>query len=91
MFSGISLAACRRTTSGTSSLPIPCPVKSTAIVTRERDPSASGSTLTETIALIGPSMPRSAHRRGGSHSVILVFTVRSRPPIDRTVVHVEPT
>lgn len=91
MFSGISLAAWRRTMCGTSSFPIPWPAKSSSIVSRDRDLSASGSTVTATMALLGPSMPRSAHRCGGSYSVISVVTSRSRPPILRMVVHLEPT
>jgi len=91
MFSGISRAACRRTRSGTKSRPIPWPVKSRLMVTRDCEPSARGSTRTSTIALIGPSTPRSAHRRGGSYSVIVVCTSRSVPPMVRIVVHFDPT
>jgi len=91
MFRGISLAAFRRTTRGTKILPIPCPAKSSSIVSRDRAPSASGSTVTTTIARIGPSTPWSAHRRGGSYSVISVVTSRSRPPMLRVVVHLDPT
>ena len=51
----------------------------------------SGSTATEILARIEPSIPRSAHRRGGSYSVISVTTTRSRPRrFFRTVVQWEP-
>jgi hypothetical protein len=91
MLSGISFAACLRTTSGTRSFPIPWPVKSRTIVTRDPESPERASTDTFTIARIGPSIPRSAQRRGGSYSVISVVTSRSRPPMFRTVVHREPT
>jgi hypothetical protein len=91
MLSGISFAACLRTTSGTRSFPIPWPVKSRTIVTRDPESPGRASTDTFTIARIGPSTPRSAQRLGGSYSVIAVVTSRSRPPIFRTVVHRDPT
>jgi hypothetical protein len=56
-FRGISLRACRRTRSGISSLPIPCPWKASEIVTRERSPFSSGSIVPLTTGLIGPSTP----------------------------------
>ena len=91
ILSGISFEACLRTTSGTRSFPIPWPVKSRTIVTRDPEAPERASTDTFTMARIGPSTPRSAQRRGGSYSVISVVTSRSRPPIFRTVVHREPT
>src|SRR3954468_12030721 len=87
---GISLRASRRTTSGTSSLPMPWPVKSTAIATRDRS-APSGSTVTSTAARIGPSRPRTAHARGGSSRTSSEVLGRSAPPIRRTVTHRAPT
>jgi hypothetical protein len=63
-FTGISLRGWRRTTSGTSSLPIPRPSKSSSIATRERAFPSTGSTVTLTIARIGPAIPRTAQLLG---------------------------
>src|SRR3984957_12701958 len=51
MLSGISLRVSRRTISGTRILPMPRPVKSTLMVSRERE-SVTGSTRTSTDVLI---------------------------------------
>jgi hypothetical protein len=50
-------------------LPIPCTSKSSAIVTRDHVLFSRGSTVTFTIALIGPSSPCMAQRVGGAISV----------------------
>ena len=42
---------------GTSSLPMPCPSNSSSILTRDCTPPSRGSTVTFTIARIGPSLP----------------------------------
>jgi hypothetical protein len=91
IFSGISFAACLRSTSGARRFPIRWPVKSRSIVTRDPESPERASTDTFTIARIGPSTPRSGQRRGGSYSLISVVTSRTRPPIFRTVKHREPT
>ena len=46
---------------------MPWPVKSTLMVSREREP-VTGSTRTSTAARIGPSVPRTPQARGGSIS-----------------------
>src|SRR6266536_839162 len=91
MFLGISACACRRTTSGTSSLPIPCPSKSSSNVTRERSPSASGSTVPLTFPRTGPSIPRRLQLFGGSSSVTSLVIVRSVRPTRRVTTTREPT
>ena len=86
---GSSFCACRRTTSGTSSLPIPCPSNSSSIVTRDRALSSRGSTLPFAIPLIGPSTPRTAQLLGGL-TVTSEVIVRSPRPIRRVRVTLEP-
>src|SRR5215208_1003299 len=78
-------------TSGTSSLPIPSPSKSSSIVTRDRTPSLRGSTVYLTDSLIGPPAPRAVQLLGGSISVSSEVVVRTAPPISRVVVYLEPT
>jgi hypothetical protein len=91
VFIGISFRAPRRTKSGTSSLPIPWPSKSSAIVTRDRVLPLRGSTVTCTIALIGPSIPRMAQLLGGLIAVISGVIFRSAKPMRRVVMHFAPT
>jgi Sulfite exporter TauE/SafE len=79
---GISFSAWRRTMSGTSSLPMPRPWKLTAIVSRELV-SLRGSTVTSTVARMGPSMPRTPQVPGGSMWVISDVTTRLAPPMRR--------
>src|SRR5579859_878708 len=90
MLSGISLRASRRTTSGTRILPMPWPVKSTLMVSREREP-VIGSTRTSTAARIGPSVPRTLQVRGGSMSTSSAVDGRLAPPMRRVVTHFAPT
>src|ERR1700730_1481466 len=90
MFSGISLRASRRTMRGTRILPIPCPVKSTLMVSRERE-SVTGSTRTSPVARIGPSVPRTPQVLGGSMRVSSEVTGRLAPPMRRVVTHFVPT
>jgi hypothetical protein len=63
---GIALAASRRTTSGTRTVPMPCPSKSTAIVTRERV-SPSGGTVTSTRGTDRPVDAADCPARGRLH------------------------
>jgi hypothetical protein len=72
-------------------LPIPCPSKSSAIVTRERSRSPSGSTVPLTIPLTGPSIPRAAQLLGGLSSVSSVVIGTSRRPIRRVITSLDPT
>jgi hypothetical protein len=88
----------RRTTSGTSSLPIPRPSKSSSMVTRDPAFSPRGSTvyfmvsLTVMVSLTGPPAPRAAQLLGGLGSVIFeVVPVRTIPAIRRVVVYLVPT
>src|SRR5437764_6197520 len=90
MLSGISLRASRRTMSGTRILPMPWPVKSTLMVSRERE-SVTGSTRTSTAARIGPSVPRTPQARGGSICTSSEVEGRLAPPIRRVVTHLAPT
>ena len=90
MFSGISLRASRRTMSGTRILPMPWPVKSTLMVSLDRE-SVTGSTRTSTVARIGPSVPRTPQVRGGSMCESSEMTWRLAPPMRRVVTHFVPT
>src|SRR6266536_5901507 len=76
---------------GTSSAPAPCPVKSRAMVSRDRAPLSRGSTVTSAFARIGPSTPRAAQCHGMSIFVISWVVVRSPRPIRRVVVNLVPT
>jgi hypothetical protein len=76
--------------SGTSSLPLPCPSKPTAMVSRELV-SVRGSTVTSTLARMGPSMPRTPHVLGASMWVSSEVTTRLAPPMRRVVRHFAPT
>src|SRR6266511_5589024 len=80
-FRGSCLCACRRTTSGTSSLPIPRPSNSRAIVTRDRSPSPSGSIVPMAIAITGPPTARTAHLLGG------LVNMERPAPLSRFVDH----
>jgi len=90
MFSGISLRASRRTMSGISSLPMPYPVKSTLMVSRDRE-SVTGSTWTSTTARIGPSVPRTPQVSGGLNRTSSEVDGRSAPPMRRVMTHFAPT
>src|ERR1700726_3807981 len=90
MLAGISLRASRRTMSGTRILPMPWPVKSTLMVSREREP-VTGSTRTSTAARIGASGPRTPQVRGGSIWVSSEVDGRLAPPMRRVVTHFVPT
>src|SRR5690349_10289199 len=90
MLSGISLRASRRTMSGTRILPMPWPVKSTLMVSRERE-SVTGSTRTSTAARIGPSVPRTPQAWGGSIWTSSDVDGRLAPPMRRVVTHLAPT
>ena len=90
MFSGISLRASRRTMSGTRSLPMPYPVKSTLMVSRDRA-SVTGSTWTSTTARIGPSVPRTPQVSGGLNRTSSEVEERSAPPMRRIMTHFAPT
>jgi hypothetical protein len=81
VFIGISFRAPRRTKSGTSSLPIPWPSKSSAIVTRDRVLPLRGSTVTCTMAQL----------LGGLIAVISGVIFRSAKPMRRVVMHFAPT
>ena len=87
---GISLCAWWRTMSGTSSLPMPCPSKPTAMVSRELV-SVRGSTVTSTVARMGPSMPCTPHVLGALMWVNSEVTARLAPPMRRVVRHFAPT
>src|SRR2546430_1105523 len=69
---------------------MPWPVKSTLIVSREREP-VTGSTRTSTAARIGPSVPRTPHARGGAICTSSGVAGRRAPPIRRVVTHLAPT
>src|SRR5580692_9290624 len=84
MLAGISLRAWRRTISGTRILPMPWPVKSTLMVSRDREP-VTGSTRTSTAARIGPSVPRTPQARGGSICTSSDVDGRLAPPMRRVV------
>jgi hypothetical protein len=81
----------RRMTSSGSSLPIPWPSKSSAIVTLERMPPSSGSTVMSALGLNGPSTPRTDQVLGGLIWVISCVVVCSTRPIRRVVVNLVPT
>jgi len=70
---------------------MPCPSNSSSILTRDRAPVSSGSTVTSTIARIGPSMPCTAQLLGGSSLTSSEADSRSTPPIRRVIVHFEQT
>ena len=63
---------------------MPWPVKSTLMVSREREP-VTGSTSTSTAARIGPSMPRTPQVLGGSICTSSDVEARLAPPIRRGV------
>jgi SAM-dependent methyltransferase len=90
-FLGSALFTCRRRTSGTRSLPIPCPVKSRAIVTRDRVPPSSGSIMPLAVATSGPLFARTSQVRGGAISVISSVVGDLRGPTRRTTTVFEPT
>ena len=69
---------------------MPWPVKSTLMVSREREP-VTGSTRTSTAARIGPSMPRTPQVLGGSICTSSDMEARLAPPIRRVVTHFAPT
>ena len=73
------------------SLPMPCPSKSTSMETLERCPSSRPSTVTSTVARIGPSMPRTPQLRGGSTWVTSEVNTRWANPIRRVMRHLSPT
>lgn len=89
-FADISLPARGRTKAGTSRRPIPCPAKSMAMVSFDRRPLSSVSTVTSTEARMGPSMPRTPHVWGGSMCVTAEVTARSANPMCRVVTHRSP-
>ncbi len=65
-------------------MPTPCPQKSTAIVSRELV-SVRGSTVTSTVARMGPSIPRTPHVRSASMWVSSEVAARLAPPMRRVV------
>ncbi len=69
---------------------MPWPVKSTLMVSREREP-VTGSTRTSTAARIGPSVPRTAQVFGGSMCTSSDVDGRLAPPMRRVVTHFAPT
>ena len=69
---------------------MPCPSKLTAMVSRELV-SVRGSTVTSTLARMGPSMPRTPHVLGASMWVSSAVTARLAPPMRRVVTHFVPT
>jgi hypothetical protein len=69
---------------------MPWPVKSTLMVSREREP-VTGSTRTSTAARIGPSVPRTPHVRGGSICTSSEVDGPLAPPMRRVVTHFAPT
>lgn len=68
---------------GASTLAIPWASISRAIVTRDRSPSSSGSTMPLAIAVSGPPTPRTVHVLGGSSSVISSVLCNFRGPTSR--------
>jgi hypothetical protein len=60
-------------------------------VTRDRELPSSGSTVTFTAALIGPSIPWSAQCLGGLIAGISEVILRWAEPMRRVVTHFEPT
>src|SRR5262249_21954002 len=91
-FLGSCRRACLRTTSGTSSLPIPCPSKSRVSVTSDRSPLPSGSIVPMAIPVTGmPPVPRKPQLCGGVSSATSSVVCTSRRPTRRVTVVVEPT
>jgi hypothetical protein len=87
-----SCFASRRASSGTSSLPIPRPWKSVAIVTRDRLPASSGSTMPSATATTAIALtPRLAQVLGGCSLVICSVIRAVRGPTRRVTRTVEPT
>ncbi len=69
---------------------MPWPVKSTAMVRRDRW-AVRGSTVRSTMALMGPSMPRTPHVLGGLMWVTSDVLGRLAQPMRRVVRHRVPT